>query len=190
VKNFQIGEKVGFLHERGTGIVKGFRSKDELIVEDETGFERFYPLEEVIKIHSTDFEIDFSNPLLISGEPEINTSEIYEKEELIYGNAKASKFWEIDLHIEELTDSHRGMSNAEILQKQLGEFRAFFRKAIKHRIPKLIVIHGVGEGVLKDEIRLFLSKKEHIEYFDASYQEYGKGATEIRLAQILFDQNA
>ena len=46
---------------------------------------------------------------------------------------------------------------------------------------KLIIIHGVGEGVLKDEVRLFLSKKEGIEYFDADYREYGKGATAVEL---------
>jgi DNA-nicking Smr family endonuclease len=45
----------------------------------------------------------------------------------------------------------------------------------------LIAIHGVGEGVLKNEIRSFLGKKDNVEFFDASYMEYGKGATEIRL---------
>lgn len=187
-KTFEIGQQVGFMHERGTGIVRGFRPNNEIIVEDETGFERFYNVSELIVIHSNNFEIDFSNPSLIGEETTVTTSTVYEREESVAGHARSTKYWEIDLHIEELTDSHRGMTSAEILQKQLSEFRAFFKRAIKKRIPKLIVIHGVGEGVLKDEIRLFLSKKEQLEYFDAPYIDYGKGATEIRIPQNMFDQ--
>jgi dsDNA-specific endonuclease/ATPase MutS2 len=46
----------------------------------------------------------------------------------------------------------------------------------------VILIHGVGEGILKEEVRTFLSKQEGVEYFDADFREYGKGATtaEIR----------
>lgn len=184
---FEINEKVGFLHEQGYGIVRGFRENNELIIEDETGFERFFHANDLVKIKSMEFELGGAIP----SKEELNSHKkiatVYEKEEAAFG-AKSAKFWEIDLHIEELIDSHRGMSNAEILQIQLAEFRAFYSKAIHHRIPKIIIIHGVGEGVLKDEVRLFLSKKEHIEYFDAPYQEYGKGATEVRISQILFDR--
>jgi hypothetical protein len=101
--------------------------------------------------------------------------------ENLNGNVKASDVWEIDLHIEELLDSHIGWSNSEILLKQMTEFRSFFKKAQEKSIAKIIVIHGVGEGVLKNEIRSFLSKKENVEFYDASYLEYGKGATEIRI---------
>jgi DNA-nicking Smr family endonuclease len=73
------------------------------------------------------------------------------------------------------------MGNAEILSYQLKELRNFYSKARDKHIRKLIIIHGVGEGVLKDEVRLFLSKKEGIEYFDADYREYGKGATAVEL---------
>lgn len=187
MKIYQIGEKVGFLHESGYAIVKGFRSDKEVIIEDETGFERFIPIQELIKIQSLNFDLGGAIPSKEFTPPNRNKSVIYEKEELAYG-AKSSKFWEIDLHIEELIDSHKGMTNAEILSIQLSEFRSFYRKSIQHRIPKIIIIHGVGEGVLKDEIRLFLSKKEHIEYFDAPYQDYGKGATEIRFSNTLFEQ--
>ncbi len=187
MNTFQINEKVAFLHEQGQGIVKGFKSKNELIIEDETGFERFFPISEVIKIHSTNFSLGrHAIPDKESSKKE-KSAVIYEREEQIYGNTNSSKFWEIDLHIEEILDSHLGMSNAEILKRQLSEFRSFYAKAIHRRIPKIIVIHGVGEGILKDEIRLFLSKKEHIEYFDASYLDYGKGATEIRFSQRLFE---
>ncbi len=187
MKAFQIGEKVTFLHEHGTGVVKGFRSAHVVIIEDETGFERFFPLTELVKIHSTEFELGF-NPEKFKLAKESHTkATVYEREERSYGNSLSAKFWEIDLHIEELVDSHRGMTNAEILRHQMSEFRSFFARAIHHRIPRLIIIHGVGEGVLKDEVRLFLAKKDHLEYFDAPYTHYGKGATEIRLSQKIFE---
>jgi hypothetical protein len=186
MKTFVIGEKVGFLREQGIGIVKGFRSNNELIIEDETGFERYFHASDLIKIKSLDFDLGGAVPIKENYIPNKKQATIYIKEEPTFG-AKSAKFWELDLHIEELIDSHRGMSNAEILQIQISEFRAFYRKALAHRITKIIIIHGVGEGVLKDEIRLFLSKKENLEYFDASYQEYGKGATEIRFNQSAFE---
>ena len=40
---------------------------------------------------------------------------------------------------------------------------------------------GVGEGVLKQEIRSYLDKQEGVEYFDADFREYGKGATTIEI---------
>ena len=43
----------------------------------------------------------------------------------------------------------------------------------------MIVIHGVGDGILKSEVRKILSKYEHLHFFDAPYREYGFGATQI-----------
>ena len=52
-------------------------------------------------------------------------------------------------------------------------------KAIKNNVRKLVVIHGKGEGVLKEEVRKLL-KKFPVEVMDADYQIYGLGATEVR----------
>jgi dsDNA-specific endonuclease/ATPase MutS2 len=54
--------------------------------------------------------------------------------------------------------------------------------AIRSKIKKLIVIHGVGEGVLKSAIRKELMEHYYqYEFHDASYSDYGYGATEINL---------
>ncbi len=103
------------------------------------------------------------------------------KEERLTGQRKPIAVWEIDLHIESLLDSHAGMSNQEILNYQLKEFQSFFKRAKQHHIRKLIIIHGVGEGILKDEVRAFLVNKHGIEYYDADFREYGKGATAIEI---------
>lgn len=178
--NFSIGEQVGFLYEKGGGIVRRFAADKRIFVEDETGFERPFLANELVKIHSTNYQISDQN-LSVMEDETLSNANVTVRSEMLTGRRRASEVWEIDLHIEELLDSHIGMSNAEILLRQMTEFRSFFKRAQAKSIPKLVVIHGVGEGVLKNEIRMFLAKKDHVEFYDASYLEYGKGATEIRL---------
>jgi len=86
------------------------------------------------------------------------------------------------LHIEELIDSHRGMTNTQILAVQMTNFQRELNVAIRNRLRKVIVIHGVGEGVLRAEIRKELHcHYPQFEHHDASYSKYGYGATEIIL---------
>jgi len=86
---------------------------------------------------------------------------------------------EIDLHIEELVDSHSGLTNSEILSIQLQKFEREIQYCLSNGIKKLIVIHGVGNGKLKQEIISILKTIDDIKYYDASYKNYGYGATEI-----------
>jgi len=85
---------------------------------------------------------------------------------------------EIDLHIEELVDSHSSLSAGEILEIQLARFTTVLDGAIKHKTSNVVFIHGVGNGKLKYELRKLLDTKyKHIRYQDASFKEYGYGAT-------------
>lgn len=88
---------------------------------------------------------------------------------------------EVDLHIEELLDSFRGMSNAEILRVQLNHFQRELDDAIARRMKKVTFIHGIGNGVLKNEIRRMLASYDGVKYFDAPYSRYGFGATEVEI---------
>jgi len=89
---------------------------------------------------------------------------------------------EIDLHIEELLDNYSGMSNAEIIQVQLKHFQKTLDKAINGHYRKLVVIHGVGNGRLKQEVRAILSSYNNLRFYDGSYSKYGFGATEVVIA--------
>ena len=88
---------------------------------------------------------------------------------------------EIDLHIEELLDSYSTLTNTEILSVQLERFEKEIQYCLSNGIKKLIVIHGVGNGKLKQEIISILKTIEDITYYDASYKNYGFGATEIMI---------
>ncbi len=86
----------------------------------------------------------------------------------------------IDLHIEKISNDFRGLSNYEILQMQLKEFEKYYQLAIVHHLPSMIVIHGLGEGVLRDEVHDLLRLKKEVNSFVNQYHPvYGFGATEI-----------
>ena len=47
----------------------------------------------------------------------------------------------------------------------------------------MVFIHGVGEGVLKEELNTLLNRYNNVEYYDADFKTYGLGATEVRIFQ-------
>jgi hypothetical protein len=86
----------------------------------------------------------------------------------------------IDLHIEKISTDWKSLSNYEILNLQLKEFEKYYHLAIVHHLPSMIVIHGVGEGVLRNEIHDILRLKKEVRSFVNQYHPaYGFGATEI-----------
>jgi hypothetical protein len=100
-----------------------------------------------------------------------------------YNSAKKNEntLLEIDLHIHELLDDFRGLSNSEILEVQMDHFKTQLENAAKNKVKKVVFIHGVGNGTLKLEIRKELDRKSKLlSYQDASFKEYGYGATMIQ----------
>ncbi len=86
----------------------------------------------------------------------------------------------VDLHIDKITNSWKHLSNFEILSLQLKEFEKFYDLAVAHYQPSLVIIHGVGEGKLKEEIHAVLRSKKEVKSFINQYTAaYGYGATEI-----------
>ena len=86
----------------------------------------------------------------------------------------------VDLHIEKLVDSHDNLSSGEILDIQLKEFEKWYDHALLHKQPTLTIIHGLGKGVLKNEIHNILSNKPEVSgYQNLHHPQYGMGSTEI-----------
>lgn len=89
---------------------------------------------------------------------------------------------EVDLHINELLDDTHGMSNAEILNYQLDKFREVMERYKTKREQKIVFIHGKGDGVLRKALLDELKRKySTCRYQDASFQEYGFGATLVTI---------
>ena len=89
---------------------------------------------------------------------------------------------EVDLHIHELVDTTTGMSNADMLQLQLQTFRDTLDHYKNEKGRKIVFIHGKGDGVLRRAILEELQRKyKNYEYQDASFREYGFGATQVTI---------
>ncbi len=87
---------------------------------------------------------------------------------------------EVDLHIHELLDDTRGLSNSEMLSIQMDKFHQVMKENMKNKKRKIVFIHGVGNGTLKTELRKALERKYKNHYYqDASFREYGYGATMV-----------
>ena len=118
-------------------------------------------------------------------EEKFDTDHLIAKGNKIYDAKKARQHLEsprsvIDLHIEKLTDDWKQLSNYEIVSLQLKTFEKYYELALAHIQPSLTVIHGVGEGKLRDEIHERLRLKKGVKSFVNQYHPlYGYGATEI-----------
>ena len=94
--------------------------------------------------------------------------------------AKQNHLLEVDLHIHELLDNTNGLSNKEMLDCQLREFRRVMDENIKNKGQKIVFIHGKGEGVLRNELIKELKRVYRgCTWQDASFREYGFGATMV-----------
>jgi len=179
--SFTIGQKIVFLHEKGGGVVLKLLEKGNFLVEDADGFERICLKTEIAPLYSEDYKIDEDSVRGINADESFSTGKRFERKGILTGSRKAVDVWELDLHIENLTDSHSGWSNTDIVRKQLMELKSFYNRARARQIRKLVVIHGVGTGVLREEVRMFFHGKDGVEYFDADFREYGKGATAVEI---------
>jgi hypothetical protein len=89
---------------------------------------------------------------------------------------------EVDLHMDE-QDAPSGLhSPANILALQMSRFHSAIEEATNKKFRKLVVIHGIGQGILKMQVRKELQEKyPQYLYQDASFKEYGFGATLVYL---------
>jgi hypothetical protein len=93
---------------------------------------------------------------------------------------------EVDLHFDEDDIQNSRLNPGAILALQMSRFHAAIEEAIGKSIRRLVVIHGLGQGTLKMQIRKELQEKyPDFIYQDASFKEYGFGAT---LIHIVFDK--
>jgi dsDNA-specific endonuclease/ATPase MutS2 len=178
---FNKGDKVSVLDDDINGIVIEV-NQDEITIETEDGFALKFNSKELIKIVDTS--------VLNSKTVSFNLNEIKKQKEIpkprsfvkerVKGEIPPPEF---DLHIEKLAKNHRSMSNYDILTLQSDTAKRHIEFAIRNRIPKIVFIHGVGEGILKAELDFMLARYDNLVFYDADYQKYGVGATEVLFKQ-------
>ncbi len=182
----KIGDTVRFLNEVGGGKIVNLLPAGKILVESDDGFDYEYDPSELVLVTANDTHLqDISTKDLnrICGDQRLehHNEQVNKKLGRLKKTERSSTF-EVDLHVENLIDSHHGMGNFQIVQVQMTRFRRALREAKNRRLDKMIVIHGVGSGVLREEIWAEI-KECHPDYVcqDASFDKYGYGATEILL---------
>jgi len=175
---FNIGDKVETLDDTISGKVMAIEGAI-ITIESSDGFTMNFSKNELVKISN---EIKVSNYEVAQIKSE---KENHKKKKGIIQKSKernAPKM-EVDLHIQQLTKSTKGMTNFEMLNLQLETAKRQLEFAIRKRIQKVVFIHGVGEGVLKEELHYLFGRYDNIKHYDADYQKYGLGATEVYIFQ-------
>lgn len=177
---FNKGDKVTVLDDAIDGIVLSVKA-DKVTIETTDGFDLTFEAKELIKIGANDLNFNIGQNLSqIIKEKEIPKARSFVKEKKPKHEAGVPEF---DLHIEKLVKSFKGMNNYDILTLQTETAQRHIEFAIRNRIPKIVFIHGVGEGVLKSELDFLLGRYDSIAFHDANYQKYGLGATEVYIKQ-------
>ncbi|MBN8642158.1 MAG: Smr/MutS family protein [Flavobacteriales bacterium] len=182
MRKFEIGDKVSVLDEAVDGVVIGVKN-NEITIETSDKFVMTYFVNELIKLNNSNELNDFNKTEALLKKN--NDAQLSRKQlELQKKLEKVEKgIPEFDLHIEKLVKNKTGLTNFDILTIQLDTAKRHVEFAIKNRIPKIVFIHGVGEGVLKAELDFMLKRYEQISFQDANYQKYGLGATEVFFKQ-------
>ena len=181
-KKFEIGDKVAVLDDDISGVVIKVQN-NEISVETTDKLVMTFFVNELVKINNSNelsgfFSTQSLGSVLKDKEEPKKRSFVKEKR-----SRKDEFVLEVDLHIEKLVPSKRGMSNYDILTLQMETAKRQLDFAIKNRMPKVVFIHGVGEGVLKAELDFMLGRYDNISFQDANYQKYGLGATEVYVNQ-------
>jgi len=180
---FKVNDKVAVIDDLIQGKVIAV-SKNDIQVETSDGFIFNFLPSELVVIKESQKELskfsDISNEHLI--EKIAVTSK--KNQPKFKSTQKPDKLppMEVDLHIQNLTSTIRGLDNYDMLTIQIETAKRKLEFAIQNRIPKVVFIHGVGEGVLKSELE-FLFKKYPVEWYEASFKKYGLGATEVYIYQ-------
>ena len=196
MQKVKVGDRVKFLNDVGEGVVIKVETSIA-IVEDESGFDHEYDLAELLPVGGeVEEEERYGNNLPdmsevlardISEEKQKKLQEAFDikyANEIATNQKRRGEFMEVDLHFHELVEDISGLKDRTKLDIQLNHFERMMRIAAEQRIRKVIFIHGVGQGVLRHQIRSRLEMYyPECSVRDANPREYGSGATEVLLGQ-------
>ncbi|NER16326.1 Smr/MutS family protein [Spongiivirga citrea] len=175
---FVVGDRVEALDDVISGIVQKIDGNTVTIETDE-GFPMTLQSRELIKKQEG---IQVSNAQVASIKKE---KEIPKKPKSTKSRPKDRSIpaMEVDLHIHQLVANEGGMEPHDKLTLQLDTAKRQLEFAMRKRIQRIVFIHGVGEGVLKLELQYLFKHYDNVKFYDADYQKYGLGATEVYIYQ-------
>jgi hypothetical protein len=164
--NFQQFEEVSILNE--SGLFRVLRAEGLfLYLEDEHGFERKVSVEFVVR------------------RKQIQVNKVPFKDDVSATSSKKSNKNEeipsIDLHHHELNLDERFLSKHDILTAQTDAFKRFCNQMIQTKVKRFRVVHGIGEGRLKTELRVLVQVQAGLSMHDDQVTRGKVGASLIEI---------
>ena len=166
---FYVRDKILFKKENLQGKIIRINSPYKVTVLSEEGFEMNVSKTDLVKIQKGTDAISSYGTNFSAKDSDAKVIKSYKKQ-------KSQNILRVDLHIELLNKGFQYMDNFEIVNLQLNECRRNIEKALNSKVTKLEIIHGIGEGVLKNEVHSILR-----DYNLRFYLTQDGGATEVYL---------
>jgi hypothetical protein len=190
MSRFKAGDRVQLMDELTSGIVISVH-KEELRFKTTDGFVLEVPQRNVVLLPSegttflgkADFDIELKD---VDNQP-LRGSDVNPDIGRKAGRRQRYQpLMEVDLHIEKLVPAARGLDVMDLLNYQLEAAQGQLEFALRTKIQRIVFIHGVGQGVLKEELLTLFRRYEGLEVSDADPRKYGMGATEVYVTQAGF----
>lgn len=160
MEEFWIGDRVRIKGTARVGIYEGPLGHDMAKVRFDAGYEA-HPV---------------SHLMLVEEEEPVTVEMLFDEEEETF-DLKTSLTFQgfIDLHIDKLREDHSRMEPGAILLYQKRQCQVFIEKAIAARKATAEIIHGRGEGILREEVKHILDSFRQV----AFYRPLNEGSLEV-----------
>tara|TARA_B100000579_G_scaffold183058_1_gene149177 strand:- start:796 stop:1308 length:513 start_codon:yes stop_codon:yes gene_type:complete len=168
-KKFEIGDKVKFIRSNDYGTIQSIVSERKVQVEDSSKFLSIVNVDEIIPFDKSTNSVSSYGDLTSNKEKNDNAKNLKK----VISNLNVVK---LDLHIENLSADCHVMTNFEIIQIQIKKCEDLIMKSLNSNVHKLIIVHGIGEGVLKKEVHDLLNRYQ-LRYFES----LNGGSTEVMI---------
>ena len=166
---FKVGDKVRFLDQQGEGTVIGIIDDKTITVQDESGFDYPYAVQQLVAVQSRAEEHSLYNSKGIQKEEQAKPYVAFSDNRVNF----------IDIHAHRLISNPEAYSKEYLLDIQLNAVKQAINRSKNKKERSLVIIHGEGKGALKSKVRKLLAEFTEVkEVQDASYEKFGKGATE------------
>lgn len=182
----QQGDRVSFVDDVGGGVVLRTGKPGHVVMRTDDGFELELPAKSLVRVpaNTRNAHMRLSDHQLGMVRANDERGERHQKKGVPRPGKTPKKpednsVAEVDLHLHEILENEGRMSDGEKLEFQVRYFERALESAIRDGKRKLIVIHGVGEGVLREEVRKMLQYYDGVQFHDADMRRYGSGATEV-----------
>ena len=166
---FLAGDKVLFKNENLQGEIVKINSPYKVTVLSSDGFRIDVSVKDLVKIEDGSCGSSSYGKNFDSKDTESIVMRLKKKK-------TSQSILKVDLHIESLISNYQSLDNFEITQIQLNECRIKIKVALRSKITKIEIIHGIGAGILRNEVHTILK-----EYNLRFYLTEDGGATEVYL---------